>query len=60
MFMVQPPTRVLVLKNIATLKDTKTDREFSDLYSDIMDKCSEYGKVLEIKIPRPTYVEPSK
>ena len=49
---VQEPTRVLVVRNIATVVDTKEDSAFSDLYSDVMDKCSLYGKVLEIRIPR--------
>ena len=37
---IQPPTRVLSLRNIVTLKDSKDVSVFSDLYSDIMDKCS--------------------
>lgn len=44
------------MRNIATLLDTKDDNSYSDLYSDIMDKCSTYGKVLEIKTPRPIWV----
>ena len=51
------PSRILVIRNIATLADTKDDNSFSDLYSDIMDKCSIFGKVLEIKIPRPQWVD---
>jgi hypothetical protein len=47
----------LRLVNIATLLDTNNDHAFSNLYSDIMDKCAEYGKVLEIKIPRPIWVD---
>jgi hypothetical protein len=53
------PSRILVLKGVATLKSTKDDNSFSDLYSDIMDKCSTYGKVLEIKIPRPIWIDRS-
>jgi hypothetical protein len=54
---VQTPSRILVLRNIASLEVTKNDSVFSDLYSDIMDKCSAYGKVMEIKIPRPIWVD---
>lgn len=46
-----------MVKNIATLAETKDDLGFSDLYSDLYDKCSLFGKVLEIKIPRPTWVD---
>ena len=52
---IQPPSRVLILKNIATLYDTKNENTFCDFYSDIMDKCSQYGKVLELKIIRPIW-----
>lgn len=54
---IQTPSRVLLLRNIASFEDTKDDISFADLYSDIMDKCSQYGKVLEIKIPRPIWVD---
>lgn len=54
---VTMPSRVLIIRNIATLADTKDDSNFSDLYSDVMDKCSLFGKVLEIKVPRPTWVD---
>ena len=57
---IQPPTRVLSLRNIVTLKDSKDTVVFSDLYSDIMDKCSQFGKVLEIKIPRPKWIDRSE
>ena len=36
---IQGPSRVLILRNIATLTDTRTDHNFIDFYSDIMDKC---------------------
>lgn len=52
---IQMPSRILVLRNIATLEDLRDNRSFCDFYSDIMDKCSLYGKVLEIKIPRPIW-----
>jgi hypothetical protein len=54
---VAMPSRILVIRNIATLVDTKDDSNFSDLYSDVMDKCSLFGKVLDIKIPRPVWVD---
>lgn len=57
---VQMPSRVLVIRNIVTLRDVKDDQVFSDIYSDIMDRCLLYGKVLEIKIPRPVFVDRSE
>ena len=57
---IQGPSRVLILRNIATLTDTRTDHNFIDFYSDIMDKCQQYGKVLELKIPRPVFVDRSE
>jgi|APCry1669190288_1035285.scaffolds.fasta_scaffold41665_2 hypothetical protein len=60
MIQVQLPSRILVIRNIATLMDTKDDNSFSDLYSDVMDKCSIFGKVLTIKIPRPVWVDRSE
>lgn len=51
------PSRILAIKNICTLQDSKDDSNFSDLYSDVMDKCSLFGKVLDIKIPRPIWVD---
>jgi hypothetical protein len=54
---VQLPSRILAIRNIATLLDTKDDTVFTDMYSDICDKCSIFGKVLDIKIPRPIWVD---
>ncbi len=54
---VQLPSRILIIRNIASLLDTKDDVGFTDLYSDVMDKCSIFGKVLAIKIPRPIWVD---
>lgn len=54
---IQPPSRILVLRNISSVEFTKNDSVFSDFYSDIMDKCSLHGTVLQIKIPRPIWVD---
>ena len=43
-----------------TLLDVKDDTSFSDIYSDIYDKCSIFGKVLDIKVPRPRWVDRSE
>jgi hypothetical protein len=40
-----------------SLLDVKDDTVFTDIYSDIYDKCSIFGKVLDIKIPRPVWVD---
>ena len=56
-FEVCMPSEVLLLRNIANFETTKNDDVFSDLYSDIVDKCQEYGQVEEVKIPRPIFVD---
>lgn len=53
---IQQPSRIMLLRNIVTLLDTIDNDSFSNLYSEIYDKCATYGKVLEIKIPRPVWI----
>eukprot|EP00352_Strombidinopsis_acuminata_P001221 CAMPEP_0176344970 /NCGR_PEP_ID=MMETSP0126-20121128/5101_1 /TAXON_ID=141414 ORGANISM="Strombidinopsis acuminatum, Strain SPMC142" /NCGR_SAMPLE_ID=MMETSP0126 /ASSEMBLY_ACC=CAM_ASM_000229 /LENGTH=78 /DNA_ID=CAMNT_0017691701 /DNA_START=262 /DNA_END=498 /DNA_ORIENTATION=+ len=42
-FKVCMPSEILLLTGIAEFETTKNDDVFCDLYSDIVDKCSEYG-----------------
>ena len=49
------PSNILRLDNIATFESTQDTDDFKNLYSDIWDKCSEYGQVAQILIPRPIF-----
>ena len=46
---------ILRLDNIASFESTQDTDEFKNLYSDIWDKCSEYGTVSRLMIPRPIF-----
>ena len=46
------PSNILRLDNIATFETTQDTDDFKNLYSDIWDKCSEYGEVARILISR--------
>ncbi|CAG8527242.1 9748_t:CDS:10 [Paraglomus brasilianum] len=47
------PTRVLQLLNMVTPEELVEDEEFEDIYEDVREECSKFGKVYDIKIPRP-------
>ncbi|KAF7728261.1 hypothetical protein EC973_006435 [Apophysomyces ossiformis] len=46
-------TRVLTLMNMVTPEELENDEEYQDIWEDIEEECSKYGKVVDIKIPRP-------
>ncbi|KAG0176452.1 hypothetical protein DFQ28_002675 [Apophysomyces sp. BC1034] len=46
-------TRVLTLMNMVTPEELENDDEYQDIWDDIEEECSKYGKVMDIKIPRP-------
>eukprot|EP01015_Nassula_variabilis_P006719 TRINITY_DN1511_c0_g2_i7.p1 TRINITY_DN1511_c0_g2~~TRINITY_DN1511_c0_g2_i7.p1 ORF type:complete len:465 (-),score=82.15 TRINITY_DN1511_c0_g2_i7:110-1504(-) len=50
---VQPPSRILVLKNIVEIHELEIDEEYASIMEDIKEECEKYGKVLSLKIPRP-------
>ena len=57
-YMVVPlPSRFLRLSGITNFETTQELDDFKNLYSDIWDKCEEYGTVLSIKIPRPSFID---
>lgn len=57
-FQIVPlPSRFLRLNGIVTFETSYDIDEFKNLYSDIWDKCEEYGTVLSIKIPRPKFID---
>lgn len=51
------PSRCLVLKGIADFASCCKNEQFANLYSDMWDECSNYGPVIQIKIPRPIFVD---
>jgi splicing factor U2AF subunit len=48
----QPPTKVLLLKNIITKEELQNDSEFEDVQEDVKDECSTYGVVEAVILPR--------
>ena len=45
-YRVTLPSRVLVIRNLVTFEASRDLYDFKDLYSDLYDKCSEFGKVI--------------
>ena len=45
------------IANISTFEDTARFTSLRTLHTDIHDMCALFGPVLEIKIPRPQWVE---
>lgn len=45
--------RILLMLNMVTPEDLIDDRDFGDLYEDIMEECSRFGAVEDLRIPRP-------
>ncbi|KAF2436682.1 hypothetical protein EJ08DRAFT_624338 [Tothia fuscella] len=46
--------RVLQLMNMVTAEELMDSSEYEDIKLDIQEECEKYGKVLELKIPRPS------
>ena len=45
-YKVTLPSRVLVLRNLVTFESSRDSHDFKDLYSDLYDKCNEYGAII--------------
>jgi len=45
--------RVLELMNMVTPEELMDNLEYEDIKLDVQEECEKYGKVLDIKIPRP-------
>ncbi|KAK7061074.1 hypothetical protein VNI00_000809 [Paramarasmius palmivorus] len=45
--------RILLMLNMVTPDDLIDDNEYGDLYEDVKEECSNYGKVEDLRIPRP-------
>ncbi len=46
-------SKVIVIKNMVTMKELEDDDEYDELYDDVLEECKNYGKVVGVKIPRP-------
>ncbi|KPV73218.1 uncharacterized protein RHOBADRAFT_38417 [Rhodotorula graminis WP1] len=47
------PTRVLQILNMVSVDELTSDADYADIVDDIKDECSNFGKVEDVKIPRP-------
>jgi len=52
--------RILLMLNMVTADDLTDDQEYSDLFEDIKEECSNYGTVEDLRIPRPVKKDKSK
>ncbi|EGX93964.1 splicing factor u2af large subunit [Cordyceps militaris CM01] len=46
-------TRVLQLLNMVTAEELLDNDDYEEICEDVRDECSKYGKVLDVKVPRP-------
>jgi hypothetical protein len=46
-------SKIICVKNMVTIGELEDDEEYDDLYYDVTEECKNYGKVLNVKIPRP-------
>jgi hypothetical protein len=51
------PSKVICFKNMISLKELDDEDDYDDLYDDVMEECKNYGKVIQVKIPRPNSSE---
>ncbi|CAG8587806.1 3369_t:CDS:10 [Cetraspora pellucida] len=47
------PTTVLQLLNMVTPEELVDDDEYEDIVDDVREECSKFGRVIDMKIPRP-------
>jgi splicing factor U2AF 65 kDa subunit len=52
--------RILLMLNMVTPDDLTDDQEYSDLYADVKEECSNFGHVEDLRIPRPVKKDKSK
>ena len=48
------PSKVLCIKNMVSIQELDNKDEYDELYDDVLEECKSYGKVIQIKIPRPS------
>ncbi|KAK9315733.1 hypothetical protein V1522DRAFT_407374 [Lipomyces starkeyi] len=47
-------TRILQLLNMIVPEDLNDEDEYEDIREDVREECEKFGKVIDLKIPRPT------
>eukprot|EP00794_Sanderia_malayensis_P008913 gene8913-9865_t len=47
------PTTVLCLMNMVTPEELQDDEEYDEIYDDIREECSKFGRIVSMEIPRP-------
>lgn len=47
------PTRVLQILNMVAVEELLKDDDYEEIMEDIKEECGKFGKVEEVKIPRP-------
>lgn len=47
------PSKIICIKNMVTLRELEDTNEYEDFYDDVIEECKNYGKVIQVKIPRP-------
>lgn len=52
--------RILLMLNMVVADDLTDDQEYGDLYEDVKEECSSYGRVEDLRIPRPVKKDKSK
>jgi splicing factor U2AF subunit len=45
-------SKVICIRNMVNIKDLEDEDEYDDLICDVREECKDFGKVLEVKIPR--------
>ncbi|KAF4610598.1 hypothetical protein D9613_006833 [Agrocybe pediades] len=52
--------RILLMLNMVTNEDLVDDADYGDLYEDVKEECANYGKLEDLRIPRPVKKDKSK
>ena len=52
--------RILLMLNMVTPDDLVDDNEYGDLFEDIKEECENYGRVEDLRIPRPVKKDKSR
>lgn len=47
------PTDVLCLMNMVSADELQDDEEYDEIYDDIREECSKFGRIISMEIPRP-------
>ncbi|PWN51888.1 hypothetical protein IE53DRAFT_30945 [Violaceomyces palustris] len=47
------PTRCMMMLNMVTPEELLDDEEYADIVEDIRDECAKFGRVTDVRIPRP-------